>query len=128
MSASAWASESRADSILGTVSATVEPAHSPLMEAAVAAKDLGKLADPTVSVRAGQKNGTAFVTIEDNAGGPPEGLEHRLFEPFVSGKPKGIGLGLSMARRAVEQQGGTLAFERTASGSRFTVQLALGVP
>jgi signal transduction histidine kinase len=96
------------------------------MEAAVAAKDLGRLADPTVRVAAGKSNGSAFVTIEDNAGGPPNDLEGRLFEPFVSGKPKGIGLGLSMARRAVEQQGGSLAFERTAAGSRFTVTLTLG--
>jgi two-component sensor histidine kinase len=97
------------------------------MEAAVAAKDLGKLQDPTVRVSAGSSNGAAYVTVEDNAGGPPAAVEEHLFEPFVSGKPKGIGLGLSMARRAVEQQGGSLAFERTRSGCRFTVQLALGV-
>jgi signal transduction histidine kinase len=96
------------------------------MEAAVAAKDLGLLADPTVRVALSTSNGTAFVTVEDNAGGPPPKLEDQLFEPFVSGKPKGIGLGLSMARRAVEQQGGSLAFERTALGSRFTVKLSLG--
>jgi signal transduction histidine kinase len=97
------------------------------MEAAVAAKDLGKLQDPTVRVTARADGDSAFVTVEDNAGGPPQTVEQHLFEPFVSGKPKGIGLGLSMARRAVEQQGGSLAFERTASGSKFTVQLSLGV-
>ena len=46
--------------------------------------------------------------VEDNAGGPPPDVEARLFEPFVTAKPKGIGLGLSMARRAMEQQGGSL--------------------
>ncbi|MGZ3444619.1 MAG: hypothetical protein ACXWLG_03110 [Myxococcaceae bacterium] len=44
----------------------------------------------------------------------------------MTSKPRGIGLGLSMARQAVERQGGSLAFERTATGSRFTVQLGLG--
>ena len=84
--------------------------------------------EPRVSIQAGQSDGHAFVSIEDNAGGPPREVEHRLFEPFVTSKPRGIGLGLSMARRAVEQQGGSLAFERTATGSRFTVRLAVQAP
>jgi len=93
------------------------------MEAAVAAKDLGHSSAPSVRIRSGRAGGVAFISVEDNAGGPPADVEPRLFEPFVSGKPKGIGLGLSMARRAVEQQGGSLAFERTAAGSRFTIRL-----
>ena len=98
------------------------------VEAAVTAKDLGRVKEPRVSIQAGQSDGHAFVSIEDNAGGPPREVEHRLFEPFVTSKPRGIGLGLSMARRAVEQQGGSLAFERTATGSRFTVRLAVQAP
>jgi len=94
------------------------------MEAAVQAKDLGKVQNPEVHIRAGRRDGEAFVTVEDNAGGVPEHIVQSLFEPFVTSKPKGIGLGLSMARRALEQQGGSLAFERTALGSRFTVRLA----
>ena len=94
------------------------------MEAAVQAKDLGKVQNPEVHIRAGRRDGEAFVMVEDNAGGVPEHIVQSLFEPFVTSKPKGIGLGLSMARRALEQQGGSLAFERTALGSRFTVRLA----
>jgi signal transduction histidine kinase len=44
----------------------------------------------------------------------------------VTAKPKGIGLGLAMARRAMEQQGGSLSFERGAAGSRFTIRLPGG--
>jgi signal transduction histidine kinase len=98
------------------------------VEAAVTAKDLGKVSEPHVSICAGQSDGHAFVTIEDNAGGPSGDVERHLFEPFVTSKPRGIGLGLSMARRAVEQQGGSLAFERTPTGSRFTVRLAVEAP
>ncbi|EPX60564.1 hypothetical protein D187_002051 [Cystobacter fuscus DSM 2262] len=93
------------------------------MEAAVAAKDLGRVATPEVSVRVRQEEGHAVVDVEDNAGGPPEGFEARLFEPFVTSKPKGVGLGLSMTRRAVEQQGGRVGFTRLPGGSRFTVTL-----
>ncbi|MGZ6028354.1 MAG: sensor histidine kinase [Myxococcaceae bacterium] len=96
------------------------------MEAAVSAKDLGRQARPRVRITTRRVNGTVQVQVEDNAGGPPPGFEAGLFQPFVTSKPRGIGLGLSMARQAVERQGGSLAFERTATGSRFTVQLGLG--
>ena len=96
------------------------------MEAAVAAKDLGRQAHPRVRITTRRVNGAVRVEVEDNAGGPPPGFEAGLFQPFVTTKPRGIGLGLSMARQAVERQGGSLAFERTATGSRFTVQLGLG--
>ena len=95
------------------------------MEAAVAAKDLGTQARPRVRITTRRVNGAVRVEVEDNAGGPPPGFEAGLFQPFVTTKPRGIGLGLSMARQAVERQGGSLAFERTATGSRFTVQLGL---
>lgn len=98
------------------------------MEAAVAAKDLGKVASPEVRVSVRQENGEAVVDVEDNAGGPPPGFEDRLFEPFVTTKPKGVGLGLSMSRRALEQQGGRLTFERVPGGSRFTLHLTVRAP
>jgi signal transduction histidine kinase len=93
------------------------------IEATVVAKDLGAVDDPAVRVSAGRQNGQAYVLVEDNAGGPPADVEARLFEPFVTAKPKGIGLGLAMARRAMEQQGGSLSFERSTDGSRFTIRL-----
>ncbi len=93
------------------------------IEAAVAAKDLGRQPSPRVRVEAGAHGDSAWVMVEDNAGGPPVGFEGQLFQPFVTSKPKGIGLGLSMARQAVERQGGHLGFERTEAGSRFTVEL-----
>ena len=96
------------------------------MEAAVVAKDLGRQPHPRVRITTRRVDGAVRVEVEDNAGGPPPGFEAGLFQPFVTTKPRGIGLGLSMARQAVETQGGSLAFERTATGSRFTVQLGLG--
>ncbi len=98
------------------------------IEATVAAKDLGELSTPAVRVRVREEAGAAVVDVEDNAGGPPAGLEERLFEPFVTSKPKGIGLGLAMTRQAVEQQGGSLTFERIPGGSRFRVRLPLQEP
>jgi len=93
------------------------------IEAAVAGKDVGRVEQPTVWIRSGVSGDHAFIEVEDNAGGLPSGFEDHLFEPFVTSKPKGIGLGLSMARRAVEQQGGTLSFQRTGEGTRFIIRL-----
>lgn len=96
------------------------------IEAAVAAKDLGRVTQPRVLVRVTRDKGWALVRVEDNAGGASKELESRLGEPFFTTKPQGIGLGLAMTSRAVEQLGGTLRFERLAEGSAFEVKLPLG--
>ncbi|HEY3452683.1 MAG TPA: ATP-binding protein [Myxococcales bacterium] len=97
------------------------------IEAAASAKDLGRVASPRVAVRMSSGPDALVLSVEDNAGGPAPDLEERLFDPFVTGKPKGIGLGLTMARQAVEAQGGTLQFERLPAGSRFTIRLSLSL-
>ena len=68
-----------------------------------------------------------MIRVEDNAGGPPAELESRLFEPFSTLKAKGIGLGLVMARSAMEAHGGALIFERVPGGSRFTARFPVEV-
>ncbi|MFB1479415.1 ATP-binding protein [Corallococcus sp. RDP092CA] len=93
------------------------------MEATVAAKDLGRVTEPRVQVRARLDADAAVVTVEDNGGGPTPDMEGHLFEPFHTSKPKGIGLGLAMTRQALEHQGGQLTFERLPDGSRFLLLL-----
>ncbi|MBL8919398.1 MAG: GHKL domain-containing protein [Myxococcaceae bacterium] len=93
------------------------------IEAAVTAKDTGRVAKPRVRVSARQHARRVVIEVEDNAGGPPEGFEARLGEPFFTTKSRGIGLGLAMTRRAAEQLGGALRFERVAEGSRFSLEL-----
>ena len=95
------------------------------IEAAVAAKDLGKVTQPRVLVRVTRGPTSASVRVEDNAGGATQDFESRLGEPFFTTKPQGIGLGLAMTNRAVEQLGGTLRFERLPDGSAFEITLPL---
>lgn len=95
------------------------------IEAAVAARDVGAATTAVVNVRARREGTRAVVSVEDGAGGPPPDIEARLGEPFVTSKPRGIGLGLAMTRRAAEQLGGRLDFTRTAAGSRFDLSLPL---
>jgi signal transduction histidine kinase len=96
------------------------------VEAAAAARDMGRAPDPHVTIKLAMADRTAVITVEDNAGDPAPDAETRLFEPFATSKSKGIGLGLSMARRAVEDQGGVLRFERGEHGLRFVIELPCG--
>jgi signal transduction histidine kinase len=64
------------------------------------------------------------IRIEDSGPGLPAGLEDRIFEPFVSTKDAGLGLGLSISRRIVETHGGSIeAHTGPAGGSVFVVRL-----
>ncbi len=95
------------------------------VEATGAARATGKDVSPVVMVRAEIVGGDAVVTVEDESGGAVADFETTMFTAFQTTKPKGIGLGLLMARRAVEAQGGTLTFSRTPHGSRFAIVLPL---
>jgi len=72
------------------------------------------------------------ITVSDDGPGIPDELKGRLFEPFVSGKIGGTGLGLPVVHRAVEAHRGVVLVDRLPKGTRFCVVLpvtpALPVP
>lgn len=72
-------------------------------------------------------HGTFRIDIEDNAGGIPEEIRHRFFEPFVSfGKRNGTGLGSAIARSIIEAHDGTISFDtETNRGTIFHIDLPL---
>jgi signal transduction histidine kinase len=85
----------------------------------------------TVRVAAAQEAaGRVVLSVSDTGPGIPEGYEHEVFEPFrragQAGRPEidGIGLGLAVAKRYIEQQGGTIWFE-SAHGRGTTFFVAL---
>jgi two-component system, LuxR family, sensor kinase FixL len=65
------------------------------------------------------------VTVRDNGPGIPPDMADRLFEPFSSTKPDGLGLGLSISRKIVGRCGGTLvsACENDRAGAVFRLTL-----
>jgi signal transduction histidine kinase len=58
-------------------------------------------------------------TIRDNGPGPDEQIRDSMFEPFVTTKPEGVGLGLSMCKRVAVALGGELNWTRSAGWTVF---------
>ncbi len=80
----------------------------------------------TVTLTAYAEDGEILMDVRDHSGGLPEGKIEDLFVPFhkVGDEKFGSGLGLSIARRAVEANKGTLtARDIPGSGSVFTIAL-----
>jgi len=86
-----------------------------------------------ISVSASAADGLASLTIADNGIGMAPELVPRIFDLFVQGdraldrREGGLGVGLTIAKRLVDLQGGTLtaASEGPDAGSRFTIGLPL---
>jgi len=62
--------------------------------------------------------------ISDDGPGFDDAVLDRIFEPYVTSKPRGTGLGLAIVRRIVEEHGGQIAVAN-ANGARVTIWLPL---
>jgi PAS domain S-box-containing protein len=72
---------------------------------------------------------TVILDIADTGAGVPASVRARLFQPLVSTKPSGIGLGLTTARMLVENQGGTISVaSEPGQGASFRVILPVAAP
>ena len=74
------------------------------------------------------------IRCEDDGPGFPPELVHRLFEPYVSSKPKGTGLGLAIVKKIVEEHDGRIRLENaldadgSVTGARVAVRLPYPAP
>jgi CheY-like chemotaxis protein len=70
------------------------------------------------------ERGWAVVEVADNGVGIPPGELGRIFDPFFTTKREGMGLGLSVCQRIVNDRGGTIVAESAVGvGSTFRVSL-----
>ena len=69
-------------------------------------------------------DGSMLIDVRDNGPGLVPGIAERLFEPFVSSKQSGMGIGLAICRTIIEGHGGSLTAQpNTRGGMRFRISL-----
>ncbi|WP_404339241.1 nitrogen regulation protein NR(II) [Sphingomonas sp. MMS12-HWE2-04] len=91
-----------------------------------AAEALGDLAQPRITLSTAYRHGMSVsntpgrprqplpieICVMDNGPGAPADIAEHLFEPFVSGKPEGKGLGLPLVEKLVRDMGGIIQYAR----------------
>ena len=81
-----------------------------------------------IEVTAEARGADVLIGIDDSGPGIAANLTERLFEPFVTSKISGMGLGLSLSRSFLRSQGGDLWSEPSRlGGARFVIRLATRV-
>jgi nitrogen fixation/metabolism regulation signal transduction histidine kinase len=81
---------------------------------------------PAIEVRTELAGDNVRLAVTDNGTGFPEEMMARIFEPYVSTKPRGTGLGLAIVKKIVDEHRGSVAIEnRPASGASVSVLLPL---
>jgi nitrogen fixation/metabolism regulation signal transduction histidine kinase len=79
-----------------------------------------------VATLAAEENGVrmARIVVEDNGPGFPQEAIDRVFDPYVTTKPKGTGLGLAIVKKLVEEHAGHIeAGNRREGGARLVILL-----
>ncbi|GMV06002.1 MAG: hypothetical protein AMXMBFR53_22790 [Gemmatimonadota bacterium] len=88
-------------------------------------RNAAQVAD-NVALRAWEERGEVVVAVSDDGPGVPEDLQARIFDPFVTDKEQGAGLGLAIVRKIAEAHGGRVELFRTGEtnggrGSEFRI-------
>ena len=90
-------------------------------------RNAAEASSPGTHIRVGweAQGPTVAISVEDEGCGIPLEQREQVFEPFFTTKADGAGLGLSIVRHLVEQNGGRVSLDRAdGGGCRFTVRLA----
>jgi C4-dicarboxylate-specific signal transduction histidine kinase len=80
--------------------------------------------DRRVAISTAERDGHVELAVRDNGPGPAPEVTTRLFEPFVTTKPEGLGVGLAICRSIAERHGGHLSAD-TPPGGGFRMTLTL---
>ena len=81
----------------------------------------------TLIVNTRSDGGEVIIEVDDDGVGIDPGMVTRVFDPFVSTKPEGVGLGLVNAKAVVEGHGGSIELTpRQPRGTRAKIVLPVG--
>jgi two-component system nitrogen regulation sensor histidine kinase GlnL len=107
-----------------------------------AAEALKGLAQPRIALATAYRHGMSIssspgrprqplpieILVTDNGPGAPDDISEHLFEPFVSGKPEGQGLGLPLVEKLVRDMGGIVQYERERAGQNENTVFRILLP
>jgi signal transduction histidine kinase len=80
-----------------------------------------------LEVRTALEGGMFEIEVSDNGPGIPQETQGRIFEPYVTSKPQGTGLGMAIAYRIVVEHGGELeAVDRPGGGATIRFRVPAG--
>lgn len=85
-----------------------------------------KIDKPKVTINLTTAEGNSVVTITDNAGGMPEEILDKIFDPYFTtkGPEKGTGVGLFMSKIIIEKSmNGSLSARSVSNGAEFRIQV-----
>lgn len=100
-----------------------------LLRNAFEALDAVPVAGRRVVIETAAQGPWARVAVADNGPGVPPSLVSQIFEPFMTTKPDGMGMGLAISRTLIEAHGGTLSYTPAEGGGAkfyFCLPLATG--
>jgi signal transduction histidine kinase len=77
----------------------------------------------SVTLSAEHSGDRLLISVADTGRGVPEAMRDHLFEPFVTGRAEGTGLGLAVVREIAEAHGGTAHAAHRNDGATFVMEL-----
>ena len=85
--------------------------------------------DVSTQRSSGPEGEIAVIMVTDNGHGFQKEMLARVFDPYVTSKPRGTGLGLAIVKKIAEEHGGTIeADNRPGGGAYVRVVLPVAVP
>lgn len=128
-----WQPPMREQIVVGDAGQLGQLVHN-LVGNAVEAAGLGGWVEVSIGTSGKRDNGrpengdaghSIVLTVTDSGPGPPPAVAERLFEPFVTGKLEGVGLGLAVARQAAEAHAGRISWSRSEGQTIFRVEFPM---
>src|SRR5438067_12356620 len=111
--------------VLGDESALAEAFAHLVANAAEASADRNKprITVSAKPVREGKRTEAVVVTVQDNGSGISPDIKEKIFSPFCTTKPRGMGLGLPIVKRTVFDHHGRVEVDSTSRGSQVSVRV-----